>query len=345
MSGIDLSIIIVNWHSANYVLKCVHSIREQASVASYEVIVVDNASFDGCGERLAQEYPWVVFLQSQRNLGFAGANNLGAKCAHGAVLLFLNPDTEVLDGAIDCMYRHFQSLEEPGVVGCRLLNSDGSLQTSCVQSLPTLLNQVLDAEVLRRLFPRAKIFGTAALFEQRNGVKEVEGVSGACMMIRRDIFDLVGGFSADYFMYGEDLDLCFKTKQAGFYNYHVGEAVIVHHGGGSSKLTQSKFSTVMVRESVALFLRKSHGTLYCTCYKLALTGTAILRLVLLATAFPAWFVGRRQKALAEAFWKWVTILRWGIGLEGWTRQYEQVDHCAAYSDGDVEKSCAESAEN
>ena len=123
----DLSIIIVNWHSADYVEACVQSIREQTAAVNYEVIVVDNASYDGCGERLAHEYPGIIFVQSQCNLGFARANNLGSEYAQGPVLLFLNPDTEVQDRAIDRLYAHFQTLPDSGVAGCRLLNSDGSV--------------------------------------------------------------------------------------------------------------------------------------------------------------------------------------------------------------------------
>jgi GT2 family glycosyltransferase len=133
----ELSIIIVNYNSADFVLACVRSICEQRCTVAYEVIVVDNASYDGCSERLAQYYPHVIFVQSQSNLGFGRANNLGARHASGEVLLFLNPDTEVRDRAVDCLYEHFQKLEKPGAVGCRLINSDGSLQKSCVQALPT----------------------------------------------------------------------------------------------------------------------------------------------------------------------------------------------------------------
>ena len=163
----ELSIIIVNYNSADFVLACVRSICEQRCTVAYEVIVVDNASYDGCSERLAQYYPHVIFVQSQSNLGFGRANNLGARHASGEVLLFLNPDTEVRDRAVDCLYEHFQKLEKPGAVGCRLLNSDGSLQKSCVQALPTVLNQVLDADWLEQLFSKSDFWGTAALYLNR----------------------------------------------------------------------------------------------------------------------------------------------------------------------------------
>ena len=342
---IELSIIIVNWNSADYVMACIQSIYKQTSELSYEVIVVDNASFDGCDERLASEHPSVIFVQSQCNLGFARANNLGVMYARGSVLLFLNPDTELRDRAIEFLYTHFQSLPDSGAVGCRLLNSDGSLQTSCVQSLPTLLNQMLDAELLRRWFPKAILWGNAALFEGGTAPAEVEAVSGACIMIRHEVFDRVEGFSSDYFMYGEDLDICFKARRVGFRNYHVPKAVIVHHGGGSSQQTCNNFSIIMMCESVSRFLRKSRGGFYSSCYRLVMSGAALIRLALIGVLFPVWLAKRRTHVWSAAFRKWFSILRWGFGLERWVRRHGQIEQACANSKGGKVKSCAESAEN
>jgi GT2 family glycosyltransferase len=340
----ELSIIIVNWNSANYLRGCLSSIYQHITNLNFEVIVVDNASYDGCKDIVAGEFPLAKFVQSDQNIGFARANNLGAQFAQGSVLLFLNPDTEIQNKAIERLYTYFLRLPDPGVVGCKLVNSDGSLQTSCVQSLPTILNQILDAEVLRRLFPKAGLWGTAAFFKDGAAV-EVEAVSGACMMIRREVFELVGGFSSDYFMYGEDLDLCFKVRRAGFRNYHVGVAEVVHHGGKSSQQTRSNFSTVMMRESVSRFLRKSRGAFYSGCYRSALTAAAVIRLVLLIILFPAWAAQGRSYGWSASFRKWIAILRWGIGLAQWPRQYKQLEHKALNPKSGEMKSCAESAEN
>jgi len=320
MIPVELSIVIVNWHSADYVLACLRSIREQTAALCYEVIIVDNASFDGCRDRVVREHPGVVFIQSQDNLGFARANNLGAMYARGDVLLFLNPDTEICDRAIVCLYSRMQTLPDAGIIGCRLLNSDGSLQTSCVQSFPTVLNQLLDAEVLRRWFPKAGLWGTTALFNSGTAVAEVEAVAGACMMIRRETFDLVGGFSSNYFMYAEDLDLCFKTRRAGFPTYYIGEAVIVHHGSGSTKQVRSIYSHVMMRESVGRFLRESRGSFYSNCYRVLLSGVAIIRLLILLVLFPAWLSRHRVLGWRSSWGKWVAIFRWGLGLGRWTHQ-------------------------
>jgi GT2 family glycosyltransferase len=325
MPLVDLSIIIINYNSADYVSACLRIIRDQTSGVEYEEIVVDNASFDGCRERLAHDFPDVLFIQSQSNLGFGRANNLGAKHAKGKVLLFLNPDTEVQDCAIDRLYEQLWKLNNPGAVGCRLLNSDGSLQTSSVQALPTLLNQVLDAKALQRLFPKSGLWGTAVLFGGGTEPTEVEVVSGACLMIRKNVFERVGGFSPEYFMYGEDLDLCFKARRAGFQNYHVGSAVIVHHGGGSTNRSVNNFSNVMMCESVYRLLRKTRGRIYSNCYRASMCVAAVIRLTLLGALFPVWYDRGNGRGWNAVIRKWFRILRWGLGLERWIRKYDQAE--------------------
>ncbi|MPY91441.1 MAG: glycosyltransferase [Luteitalea sp.] len=310
----DLSIIIVNWNSTEYLRACLRTITGQTSRLRYEIIVVDNASFDGCGELLVREHPEVVFLQSHQNLGFASANNLGAACARGEVLLFLNPDTEIRGNAIERLYEALTSLTDAGVLGCRLLSSNGSLQTSCVQALPTVWNQLLDAEVLRWWLPQARIWGTAALHDGGPLPFPVQAVSGACMMIRRSAFERVQGFSADYFMYGEDLDLCWKMRCTDLNNYYLHEAVVVHHGGGSSRQAPSALSTVMMRQSVARFLHISQGPFASRSYRVAMWLSATFRLGLLAAIFPLAILTYKLDWWQSVARKWWAIWRWAVGM-------------------------------
>jgi len=324
--SIKLSIIIVNWNSLDYLRKCIPSIYADPSLENFEVIVVDNASHDGSEQFLGECFPDARYVQSSVNLGFAKANNLGAAHARGKMLLFLNPDTEVRDGAIERLCGAFQRLPNPGAVGCRLLNSDGTLQTSCVQSFPTVLNQLLDAEVLRQRFPKAHLWGTAPLYADGSAPAEVEAVSGACMMLSHEVFESVGGFDSEFFMYGEDLHLCFKTRQAGFHNYHFGGVEIIHHGGGSTRQL-SNSSNAMMHESVYLLLLKSRGKLYSLCYRGTMVGAALCRLLLTVALLPAYRARSKIREWNLSMRKWVTVLRWGLGLENRTDQ------------------CVESAEN
>lgn len=322
---VELSIIIVNWHSADYVLDCIRSIYKNTRTIKYEIIVVDNASFDDCKEKLIKEYPDVIFLQSQENLGFGRANNLGAKNAKGDVLLFLNPDTEVMDQAIEHLYKNLMRIPDAGIIGCRVVGRNGSLQTSCIQSIPTVMNQLLDSEILRKLFPNSGLWGNSVLFENGIFLKEVEVVSGTCMMIKRKVFNLVGGFSSDFFMYGEDLDLCYKVRITGYRNYYISQAKIIHLGGGSSRKKHRDFSTVMMHESVNKFLKKYRGEFYSKCYRLAIMVGAIIRLFILSAIFPVCLIKKRTYRWRAILRKWYTIIRWVLGLEKWVKKYEYIE--------------------
>ncbi len=323
MTECDVSIVIVNWNSREFLRRCLLSIQENTSGLEYEIIVVDSGSYDGSDVVTHETCPQAHFIQSPDNVGFARANNIGAKAARGDVLLLLNPDTELRNNAIDELHGQLQGLHNPGIVGCRLLNSDGTLQTSCVQPMPTILNQVLDLDVLQRSFQRARFWVNAATYENERAPVTVEAVSGACMMIRRELFESIQGFSNDYFMYAEDLDLCWKVRKVGCSNYYVRGTEIVHHGGGSTQYERSRFSEVMIPESLSRFLRKSRGRGYSLAYRLALGFAAVFRLGLLLLLLPVAAIRRGVSQWSVIFRKWVAILRWSIGMEAWVKSYGQ----------------------
>jgi GT2 family glycosyltransferase len=308
-----VSVVIVNWNSKDYLRKCLESLRRHPSSLKVEIVVVDGASFDGCAEMLAQEFPEIVFIQSPDNVGFARANNLGAKHATGRCLLLLNPDTEFVEDAISPLYRDLQDNERAGAIGCRLLNSDHSVQTSCVQAFPTVLNQLLDAEWLRRRLPRSRLWGMRPLYDGLSGPVEAEALSGACILIRRECFEEMGGFTESYFMYGEDMDLCYKLAQGGWKILHDSRVTLIHHGGGSSRQAASDFSTMMTRESVHHFLRLHHGPLSAAGFRISTFFAALARLACLAplTIFGNRFVQRRKDSLR----KWRAILLWSLGRQ------------------------------
>jgi N-acetylglucosaminyl-diphospho-decaprenol L-rhamnosyltransferase len=303
----DLSIIILNWNSKDYLKGCLDSLNLEGSSISHEIIVIDGASFDGCAEMLKQFHPKVRFIQSEENLGFARANNLAFRESQGGCVLFLNPDTKVVGSAIQDLYAALAKLESAGVIGCRLLNEDGSLQTSCVQAIPTILNQMLDSEYLRGLWPKSSLWGTTALYQQGINPVEVQAVSGACVMVRREVFERVGLFAEDYFMYAEDIDLSFQCRRAGLKNYYLPSAEVFHYGGTSSNQAPSNFAVVMMRDSMWKFLRKSRGVLYALLYRWTTLISAAGRLVLLKVA------GLLGKGSAHnATNKWRAILSWGL---------------------------------
>lgn len=306
----DLSIIIVNWKSKSYLQKCLASIYANTRSIEFEIVVIDSGSFDGCEQMLCEEFPKVRFIQSETNLGFAQANNTAFHISRGEHVLFLNPDTEVVGAALPLMLKCLRELPDAGSVGCKLLNTDGSVQTSCIQSVPTILNQMLDSEFLRARWPKAALWGTAVLYEDHDQPQPVEAISGACVMVKRAVFEQVGGFSEDYFMYSEDIDLCYNLTERGWKNYYLPKAAVVHHGGGSSSVAVSQFAIVMMRQSIWLFLRKTRGDFYAGFYRCTTMIAALLRILLLLLTLPILEVFRRGEAWRCSLGKWQAVFRW-----------------------------------
>jgi GT2 family glycosyltransferase len=319
----DLSIVIVNWNSTAFLRECLRSIYATATNLQFEVIVIDNASFDGSEMMVRREFPAVEFIQSRNNLGFAGGNNVAFAHSTGRNVLFLNPDTELTGDALRVMCSALDATPDAGVVGCRLLNSDLSLQTSCIQAFPSILNQALDSEFLQAVFPKSSLWGMRPLYERKSQPSIVDIVSGACLMIRRIVFEQVGQFSTDFFMYAEDMDLCYKVARAGWRNYFVGNATVIHHGGRSSSIRPDHFASIMMRESKLTFMRARHGHAYAVRYRCAAAIVSVARLVVLTAALPFAILKSRRERLRGALAKWFKILRWSIGLESSARNYTQ----------------------
>ena len=317
----DVSIIIVNWNSAAFVGKCISSIIAQTCHLEYEIIVVDSASYDGCGEMLARDFPQVVFIQSKENVGFAKANNMAFAHARGRMLLLLNPDTELAGPTIEIMASQLESLQDAGLAGCPLVNTDSTLQTSCVQAFPTILNQLIGLDFLITRFPRCPIWGKAPLFSSSERPAEVDAVSGACMLLPREVFAEVGLFSPEFFMYSEDIDLCLKVRNSGRKVYYIPKATVVHHGGKSAGTSSGKFSNVMFVESLWRYLRKNRGRAYGVFYRVSIGSAAVVRLgfILLGWSLGGMIFNRARLEKARA--KWKNILSWSLGFENWVVRY------------------------
>lgn len=310
----ELSIIYVNWNSVDYLRESITSVYAHTERYAFEIIVVDNASPSRGVEDLARVFPAVRFIQSEVNLGFAGANNIGFLKSKGAYVLFLNPDTELVNNAIDLMMDQIKRLPDAGVIGCKLLNSDRSVQLTSVQKLPTILNQLLDAEYLQLRWPSCPLWDIAPLFDCTSEVTPVEVISGACMLLRREVLRQVGMLSEEYFMYAEDIDLNYKVCSAGFTNYYIHTAVIVHHGGKSSSQHQAnQWATIMKYRAMRRLFHKMGGQGYGILYQLAIAGVAAVRLALLLLAYPFGGLLWSRNSIRCAAVKWRGILQWAIG--------------------------------
>jgi hypothetical protein len=203
-------------------------------------------------------------------------------------------------------------LPDVGIVGCKLLNTDLSIATTSIQKFPTILNQVLNIEHFRLRFPNCPLYDIGPLFSENSTPVRVDVIPGACMMLKREVFEQAGLLTEDYFMYAEDIDLNYKIRNLGLSSYYVGDAKMVHHGGRSSSQQKvSQWSTVMTYRAMLKFYRKSRGGLYGAAYRVAMGCAAVVRLILLAIMFP--FGDRLGIRWAAA--KWSTILKWSLGIE------------------------------
>jgi N-acetylglucosaminyl-diphospho-decaprenol L-rhamnosyltransferase len=313
----ELSIIIVNWNSLSYLRACLLSVYERLQGISFEVIVVDNASPEAGIDSLKQQFPDVLLVKSPVNLGFAGANNLGFKDSKGKYILFLNPDTEIVGNAVQVMLEESKSLPDAGVVGCKLLNTDSTVQTNSIQKFPTIPNQLLDFEELRVRWPNCSLWSIGPLFATNDEPVPVDVISGACMLLTHEVFEQAGMFTEDYFMYAEDLDLCYKVRGLGLRNYYVGNAEVTHHGGRSSnQVNVSHWSVIMRFKAVQQFCAKQRGPLYGWLYRAAMGSVALGRLALLSLAKLFRSSDSRKSEVKYASSKWLAVLKWSCGADG-----------------------------
>lgn len=311
----QLSIIIVNWHAAEYLRACLASIFSAECDFSFEVVVIDNGSYDGCGEMLGSEFPQVCFLQAPQNLGFAEGNNRAFEFSAGQNLLFLNPDTEVVGPALRRMIDVLVSTPDAGIVGPRLVGPDFRVQRNCMRCLPTILNQVLDASFSRKIVP--KLWGLDVVARKSPQAVAAEVVPGTCLMVRREVFVEAGLFNPAYFLYAEDVDLCCKARKLGWKTYYLDDAVVIHQGGRSSRLQNDGcYSAVLMRESVRKFLSADRGPVYAALFRAA-TGAAALCRVLACGGLGLLASRPSRQLWRAAAKKWTRVLRWSLGLEAW----------------------------
>jgi len=312
----DLSIICVNWNSVDYLRECIASIYENTQGVAFEIIVVDNASPQKGVESIKEQFQDVTIIKSEHNIGFAPANNIGFRESSGEYVLFLNPDTKLIGPTINTLLDCIKALPDAGIVGCKMLNTDLSVQITSIQKFPTILNQIVNSEHLQLRWPACPIWNIGPLFAEQTRPIEVEVIPGACMLLRRSVFEQVGMFSEDYFMYAEDLDLNYMLKRAGYKNYYIGEATIVHHGGRSSSRQQlNQWATMMKYRAMTRYYRKTRGRFYETMYRTTMGCVALARLILLALMYPFGNVFWDKKTLRYAFEKWTVVLKWAIGRQ------------------------------
>ncbi len=231
-----ISVVIVSYNVRDLLENCLQSLYTALTGITHEVYVVDNRSDDGTVEMVRQRFPQATLIANEENLGFARANNLALSRASGETLLLLNPDTLVQEDTIGTMLRFFRENEDVGMAGCKIIKPDGSLEAASRRSFPSPWVSFTKLSGLSTLFPRSPLFARYNLtYLSEDESYEVDAISGSFMMLRREVYDTIGGLDESYFMYGEDLDWCFRTQRAGWKLYYVHSTKIIHYGGESTK--------------------------------------------------------------------------------------------------------------
>lgn len=252
----DLSIIIVNYNVKEFLLNSLKSLKDATKDLSTEIIVVDNASEDGSVEAVKRKFPIVKLIVNKDNIGFGAANNLALEKSSGKFIVFLNPDTIVKEDTFTTLIKFFDEKPDAGMAGCKVLNPDGSLQLACRRGFPGPWTTFTKLTGLSALFPKSKLFARYNLtYLDENKTYEVDAISGAFMMMKREAYEKVGGFDPVFFMYGEDLDLCYRIQQAGYKVYYVHTTKIIHYKGESTKRS-SLDETKVFYNAMHLFVKK-----------------------------------------------------------------------------------------
>ena len=234
MSDLRVSVTICSWNTTGDLRTCLESLEKVRSEGPFEVIVFDNNSADGSPDMVEENFPWVRLIRSSRNLGFTGGQNHAMSVRAAPDAFLLNSDTIVHEGAMRKLIEYAEAHSEAGIIGPRLLNSDGTLQYSC-RRFPNPLAALFRNTPIGKLFPNNKFTRDYLMSDlPHDKTTEVDWVSGAALYAQKDFIDKVGVLDPEYFMFSEDVDWCFRCWEAGFKVIYLPQAEITHAIGRST---------------------------------------------------------------------------------------------------------------
>jgi len=257
---LKVSVIVVSYNVRGFLENLLASLRRSLENISSEIIVVDNSSDDDTVEFVRREFSEVRLIENRVNVGFGKANNQGIRVASGEYLLIINPDAIVQEDTVSEMVDFMASHPEAGAASCKVLNANGTLQKACRRGFPTPWVAFTKISGLAFLFPHTKFFGKYNLtYLDPEEIHEVDAIGGSFMFVPRKVFLEVGGFDEDYFMYGEDIDLCYKIKKAGYKIYYTPQTTAIHFKGESTK--RSNINHVYeFYHAMNVFVEKRYGS-------------------------------------------------------------------------------------
>ena len=307
----DLSVVIVSWNVADLLVKCLESLIADAKGLSLEVFIVDNASKDDTLNKLRQ-FPQFRVIANEVNVGFARANNQVFKDVTGRFVLILNPDTVVIEGALRKMIEFLVNHPDVGMVGPRLCYPNDEVQATCARPFVTLAMSLFYALRLLQLPFIGRLLSKQYLFPYDLSISQcVEAISGAAMMIRREIIQKLGGFGDTFLHGGEDLDLCFRIQKSGWKTYYLSDAKIIHFEGQSAKQVSVR-TVVNTVLSTQEYFNRCYGTWHGVMYRLI--AQFVQAPTLISVSLVKWLLRRESShelqqriAMAKAIWVWQKV--------------------------------------
>lgn len=311
----DLTIIIVNWNTRDMLKDCLHSIMQTKGNIEIQIIVVDNASSDGSREMVSSAFPEVTLINSGDNIGFAKANNLAIPHTTAPYILFLNPDTLLINNALKKMVNFLNSNPSVGALGCKTRNIDGTIQDPGLQWRTTPFTKLIEMffissdtiKVLKRYLP----------YHEATNSGYVSWIFGGCLMVREKALERAGNFDERFFMYLEDADLCRRIIDSGWKIYYLSEAEVIHVGGGASNKTTNQFATLMMCESMSKFMFKYYGKQGRIVYKYGVFISSCLRLTILLMFKMVKccdIISKKTKGKKNIY-KYTAMIKWSLGIK------------------------------
>lgn len=257
--SLKISVVIVNYNVKDYLAHALSSLGKALTDIPHEIIIVDNNSIDGSVPYIKKNFPGIRIIENSENLGFGRANNQALRIAVGEYIVLINPDTLVQEDTFTKLLGFFEKTPGAGAATCKIINPDGSFSVDCRHSIPTPTIALWKVMGLSRLFPKNRVFGQYNLtYLDENKVYQVPAISGSFMMIRREVLERVGHFDERFFMYCEDIDLCYRINQNGFKIFYVPTTSIIHYKGESTRKDRLDY-VITFNKSLYKFFQKYYA--------------------------------------------------------------------------------------
>ena len=277
--AIDISVVIVNYKVKEYIANLLNSLYKAQQNLAIEIFVVDNASEDGSKEFLTKRFSDIIFIQNNENLGFGKANNLAIDQSLGKYILIINPDTLVSEDTLTEMVAHMEGHPDCGAAGCKILNPDGTFAPESRRAVPSIWSSSSKLLGLNSLFPKSKLFGTYYMSWLDEGEPaQIPVLSGAFMFWRAEVLKSLKGFDERFFMYGEDIDLCYRIQKTPYHIVYVPYTSIIHYKGESTQKDNLKYIKLF-NKAMYQFYDKHYSSTYSSIFRVLIYLAVVLKTI------------------------------------------------------------------